>query len=113
MCIRDSTEAFAKSRNRLIPFNIANSPSLTIERNTAMDKKIVWFTALLGAVVTIVFARVLSDVSFNNRDPVSYTHLQVVNYIYPEFSLNKFSEIICLNKVQLNSDLIGPFLLYS
>ena len=41
-----------------------------LNRIITVTKKIVWFTALLGAVVTIVFARVLSDVSFNNRDHI-------------------------------------------
>ncbi len=39
-----------------------------LNRIITVTKKIVWFTALSGAVFTIIFAGVLSDVSFNNRE---------------------------------------------
>ena len=53
-----------------------------LNRIITVTKKIVWFTALLGAVVTIVFARVLSDVYGWQGDDKDGTGIYVFVFIW-------------------------------
>ncbi|MGV6829956.1 MAG: O-antigen translocase [bacterium] len=51
-----------------IAFAHKNGDSQSVENKIRLLKRLVWFTAILGALVTIIFAKYLSSIAFGNQE---------------------------------------------